>query len=70
MQRDDMVCIRHILDAARKAILFTRNHTRKELDTNEMLSLSAPTCKGSREDNSAGGSNLKFTIDCPLINLQ
>lgn len=40
MQRDDMVYIHHILDAARKALLFTQNHTRKELDTNEMLSLS------------------------------
>ncbi|OIP28955.1 MAG: hypothetical protein COW04_10945 [Deltaproteobacteria bacterium CG12_big_fil_rev_8_21_14_0_65_43_10] len=40
MQRDDMVYIRHILDAASKALLFTKNHNRKELDANEMLSLS------------------------------
>lgn len=40
MQRDDMVCVRHILDAARKAMLFAQNRTREELDANEMLSLS------------------------------
>ena len=40
MQRDDMVYVCHILDAAHKALLFTQNHTRKEMDTNEMLSLS------------------------------
>lgn len=40
MQRDDMVCVRHILDAASKAMLFARNRTREKLDTDEMLSLS------------------------------
>lgn len=40
MQRDDMVCVRHILDAARKAMLFARDRTREELDADEMLSLS------------------------------
>lgn len=40
MQRDDIVYVRHILDAARKAIIFARNRTREALDSDEMLSLS------------------------------
>ncbi len=40
MQRDDIVCVRHILDAARRAMHFTRNRTREDLDGDEMLSLS------------------------------
>jgi len=40
MQRDDIVYVRHVLDAARKAIIFARNRTREELDSDEMLSLS------------------------------
>jgi len=40
MQRDDSVCVRHILDAARKAIAFSQNNTRADLDSNEMLALS------------------------------
>ncbi|MFZ5994799.1 MAG: DUF86 domain-containing protein [Thermodesulfobacteriota bacterium] len=40
MQRDDIVYVRHILDAARKAIIFTQNRTREALDSDEMLSLS------------------------------
>jgi len=40
MQRDDTVYIRHILDAARKAISFAQDRTRKDLDTDEMLAFS------------------------------
>ncbi len=40
MQRDDSVYLRHILDAARKAIAFSQDNTRADLDTNEMLALS------------------------------
>ncbi len=40
MQRDDIVCVRHILDAACRAMHFARNRTRQDLDGNEMLSLS------------------------------
>lgn len=40
MQRDDCVYIRHILDAARKALLFVVNQSREDLDKNEMLALS------------------------------
>jgi uncharacterized protein with HEPN domain len=40
MQRDDTISIRHILDAARKAIQFTENRDREELDKNEMLAIS------------------------------
>ena len=40
MQHEDIIYIRHILDAAHKAILFIQNRTRKELESNEMLSLS------------------------------
>jgi uncharacterized protein with HEPN domain len=40
MQRDDIISIRHILDAARKALHFTENRDREELDKNEMLAIS------------------------------
>lgn len=40
MQRDDIIGVRHILDASRKAMLFARNRTRDDLNDDEMLSLS------------------------------
>ncbi len=40
MQRDDASCITHILEAARKAIDFTRGRSREELERDEMLALS------------------------------
>lgn len=38
--KDDITRLRHILDAAREAVLFAQNHSRIELDTNRMLNLS------------------------------
>lgn len=40
MRRDNIVYIRHILDAARKALAFAGKRTRKDMDTDEMLALS------------------------------
>ena len=40
MRRDDSIRIRHMLDAAREAISFAKNRTRKDLDNDRMLSLS------------------------------
>jgi uncharacterized protein with HEPN domain len=40
MQRDDNALIRHILDAAHKAMSFTEDRVREDLDKNEMLALS------------------------------
>jgi uncharacterized protein with HEPN domain len=40
MQRDDKIYIRHILDAARKALHFTANRNREDLNNNEMLAIS------------------------------
>lgn len=40
MQRDDIACLHHILDAAEKAVSFVKGKARKDLDTDEMLSLS------------------------------
>jgi len=40
MQRDDSIYIRHILDAARKALHFTANRSREDLNKNEMLAIS------------------------------
>ena len=40
MQRDDSIYIRHILDAARKALRFAENRNRKDLDLDEMLAIS------------------------------
>jgi uncharacterized protein with HEPN domain len=39
MDNRDEVRLRHMLDAARKAIVFTQERTRTELDTDEMLAL-------------------------------
>ena len=39
MRHEDMVRIRHILDAAGKAGEFTRGRTREDLDHDEMLAL-------------------------------
>lgn len=40
MRKDDLVRLRHMLDAARDAISFTRNCTRKTLDSDRKLTLS------------------------------
>ena len=40
MRRDNDVYVRHILDAANKAVYFAENRTRKDLDADEMLALS------------------------------
>jgi uncharacterized protein with HEPN domain len=37
---DDIVRLRHMLDAARQAVKFAEGRTRDELDTNSMLALS------------------------------
>ncbi len=39
MNNRDEVCLRHMLDAARKAIAFTQDRERTDLDTDEMLAL-------------------------------
>ena len=36
---EDLVRLRHMLDAARKAVKFSRGRPRDDLDSNEMLSL-------------------------------
>ncbi len=40
MQRNDTICVQHILDAAHKATSFVKDRTRKNLDTDDMLALS------------------------------
>jgi uncharacterized protein with HEPN domain len=40
MQRDDTVLLRHVLDAARKAVQFISGRKRSDLQDNEMLALS------------------------------
>lgn len=40
MQRDNNIYVRHILDAARKALRFSENRIREDLDKDEMLSIS------------------------------
>ncbi len=37
--KDDIVRVRHMLDFAKKAVQFTRGHSRANLDSNEMLAL-------------------------------
>jgi len=40
MLKDDVIRVRHALDAARKALLFVDERSREDLETDEMLSLS------------------------------
>jgi uncharacterized protein with HEPN domain len=40
MLKDDLVRIRHMLDAAREATEFAKNRNRADLDSNRMLALS------------------------------
>jgi uncharacterized protein with HEPN domain len=40
MHKDDKIRLRHMLDAAREAMAFTKNRTRTSLDTDRMLVLS------------------------------
>jgi len=40
MRKDDLIRVRHMLEAAGEAVLFTRNRTRKDLDDDRMLTLS------------------------------
>lgn len=39
MRKDDLIRLRHMLDAAREAMAFAHNQTRASLDTNRMLTL-------------------------------
>jgi len=40
LPRDDMIRLRHMLDAAREALSFAQGRTRSELDRDRMLVLS------------------------------
>jgi len=40
MQRDDVIRLRHMLDAAREAITFVQGRNRSDLDTDRQLALS------------------------------
>jgi uncharacterized protein with HEPN domain len=40
MPKDDLIRVRHMLDAAQKAMAFVQNQTRADLDQNEQLVLS------------------------------
>jgi len=40
MLRNDLVRLRHILDAAREAANYSKNRTRRDLDENRLLNLS------------------------------
>lgn len=40
MFKNDKICIRHILDAAREAVAFTQGRCRADLDTDRKLNLS------------------------------
>ena len=40
MRKDDLIRLRHMLDAAREVVSFSQNETRASLDTERMLTLS------------------------------
>ncbi len=40
MSKDDLIRVKHILDASREAVQFLENRDRKDLDSDRMLSLS------------------------------
>ena len=44
MRKDDSIRLRHMLDAAREAESFSRNKTRKSLDTDRKLALALVKC--------------------------
>jgi len=44
MFADDETRLHHMLDAAKEAILFSKNKSRNDLDTNRMLTLSLVKC--------------------------
>lgn len=44
MRKDDLIRIRHMLDAAREAASFARHRMREELDKDRMLTLSIVKC--------------------------
>lgn len=44
MHKGDLVRVRHMLDAAREALAFTRHQSRRALDDNRMLALSLIRC--------------------------
>jgi uncharacterized protein with HEPN domain len=39
MSKDDEIRLRHMLDAARKAVSFVKGRSRRDLDSDEMLAL-------------------------------
>ncbi len=41
MQKDDTIRLRHMLDFARKAVLFTSGKKRSDLDEDEMMAMAA-----------------------------
>lgn len=47
MRRDDQIRLRHMLDAAREAIAFTRGRTRDDLEEGRMLALALVKGVGS-----------------------
>jgi uncharacterized protein with HEPN domain len=44
MRKDDLIRMRHMLDAAREAVSFAKNKTRSDLDSDRMLTLSLVKC--------------------------
>ena len=44
MRKDDSIRLRHMLDATREAEAFSRNKTRKSLDTDRKLALALVKC--------------------------
>jgi uncharacterized protein with HEPN domain len=44
MRKDDSIRLRHMLDASREAESFSRNKTRKSLDTDRKLALALVKC--------------------------
>jgi len=47
MHRDDLIRVRHMLDAAREALSFPKNKSRGDLDSDRMLVLSIGSGMGS-----------------------
>jgi uncharacterized protein with HEPN domain len=44
MRRDDRIRLQHMLDAAREALSFADGHSREDLNSNRMLTLSLVKC--------------------------
>ena len=65
MLKDDQIRLRHMLDAAREAVSFSRGRTRKDLETDRRLVLSLV-----KDIEIVGEAAAQITVSIPAASLQ